>query len=119
VLQAAILYDTIEDTQTTPQELDEQFGQQVRSLVFPGWVPLPVEPSPAAWTGGDSVTSRFLWSDQWSGEKVVMMAQKEMSKKSAKAVPWVIISILSYAGSFFATPRMFKKASPICNKMRA
>jgi (p)ppGpp synthase/HD superfamily hydrolase len=36
VLQAAILHDTIEDTQTTPQELDEQFGQQVRSLVFPG-----------------------------------------------------------------------------------
>ncbi|MGH8093986.1 MAG: HD domain-containing protein [Chthoniobacterales bacterium] len=32
-LQAAILHDTIEDTQTTPQELDEQFGQEVRLLV--------------------------------------------------------------------------------------
>lgn len=32
-LQAAILHDTIEDTQTTPQELDEQFGQAVRLLV--------------------------------------------------------------------------------------
>src|SRR6266403_2155928 len=32
-LQAAILHDTIEDTQTTPQELDEQFGQDVRLLV--------------------------------------------------------------------------------------
>jgi (p)ppGpp synthase/HD superfamily hydrolase len=32
VLQAAVLHDTIEDTQTTPQELDEQFGQQVRLL---------------------------------------------------------------------------------------
>ena len=32
-LQAAILHDTLEDTQTTPQELDEQFGQEVRLLV--------------------------------------------------------------------------------------
>jgi (p)ppGpp synthase/HD superfamily hydrolase len=32
-LQAAILHDTIEDTQTTPQELDEKFGQEVRLLV--------------------------------------------------------------------------------------
>jgi guanosine-3',5'-bis(diphosphate) 3'-pyrophosphohydrolase len=32
-LQAAILHDTLEDTQTTPQELDEQFGEEVRSLV--------------------------------------------------------------------------------------
>jgi (p)ppGpp synthase/HD superfamily hydrolase len=32
-LQAAILHDTIEDTQTTPQELDEHFGQVVRLLV--------------------------------------------------------------------------------------
>jgi (p)ppGpp synthase/HD superfamily hydrolase len=32
-LQAAILHDTIEDTQTTPQELGEQFGQEVRLLV--------------------------------------------------------------------------------------
>ena len=33
LLQAAILHDTIEDTQTTPHELDEQFGQEVRLLV--------------------------------------------------------------------------------------
>ncbi len=33
MLQAAILHDTIEDTQTTAQELDEQFGQEVRLLV--------------------------------------------------------------------------------------
>jgi len=32
-LQAALLHDTIEDTQTTPQEPEEQFGQQVRLLV--------------------------------------------------------------------------------------
>jgi guanosine-3',5'-bis(diphosphate) 3'-pyrophosphohydrolase len=32
-LQAAILHDTLEDTQTTPQELEEQFGRAVRSLV--------------------------------------------------------------------------------------
>jgi (p)ppGpp synthase/HD superfamily hydrolase len=32
-LQAAILHDTIEDTETTPQELDEHFGQEVRLLV--------------------------------------------------------------------------------------
>jgi guanosine-3',5'-bis(diphosphate) 3'-pyrophosphohydrolase len=32
-LQAAILHDTLEDTATTRQELDELFGQQVRSLV--------------------------------------------------------------------------------------
>jgi (p)ppGpp synthase/HD superfamily hydrolase len=32
-LQAAILHDTLEDTQTTRQELDERFGQQVRLLV--------------------------------------------------------------------------------------
>lgn len=32
-LQAAILHDTIEDTATTPQELDEHFGQEVRRLV--------------------------------------------------------------------------------------
>jgi len=32
-LQAAFLHDTIEDTQTTPEELDKHFGQEVRSLV--------------------------------------------------------------------------------------
>ncbi len=32
-LQAAILHDTVEDTQTTLKELDEQFGLPVRSLV--------------------------------------------------------------------------------------
>jgi (p)ppGpp synthase/HD superfamily hydrolase len=32
-LQAAILHDTLEDTQTTPQELDQQFGREVRLLV--------------------------------------------------------------------------------------
>jgi guanosine-3',5'-bis(diphosphate) 3'-pyrophosphohydrolase len=32
-LQAAVLHDTIEDTQTTPQELDEHFGEEVRLLV--------------------------------------------------------------------------------------
>ncbi len=33
MLRAAILHDTIEDTQTTPAELDERFGQEVRLLV--------------------------------------------------------------------------------------
>jgi (p)ppGpp synthase/HD superfamily hydrolase len=32
-LQAAILHDTIEDTETSPQELEDYFGQQVRLLV--------------------------------------------------------------------------------------
>jgi guanosine-3',5'-bis(diphosphate) 3'-pyrophosphohydrolase len=32
-LQAAILHDTLEDTQTTLRELAEHFGQEVRSLV--------------------------------------------------------------------------------------
>jgi (p)ppGpp synthase/HD superfamily hydrolase len=32
-LQAAILHDTLEDTQTTPEELDEHFGKEVRLLV--------------------------------------------------------------------------------------
>lgn len=32
-LQTAILHDTLEDTATTPQELDEHFGQEVRLLV--------------------------------------------------------------------------------------
>ena len=31
--QAAILHDTIEDTETSPQELEDYFGQQVRLLV--------------------------------------------------------------------------------------
>lgn len=34
MLQAAILHDTIEDTSTTAQELEERFGQAVRSLVL-------------------------------------------------------------------------------------
>lgn len=33
VLVAAILHDTIEDTETTPQEIEELFGQEVLSLV--------------------------------------------------------------------------------------
>jgi (p)ppGpp synthase/HD superfamily hydrolase len=33
VLQAALLHDTLEDTQTTVEELDARFGQQVRHLV--------------------------------------------------------------------------------------
>lgn len=32
-LQAAILHDTLEDTATTPAELDEHFGVEVRKLV--------------------------------------------------------------------------------------
>jgi hypothetical protein len=31
--QAAILHDTIEDTKTSPQELENHFGQEVRLLV--------------------------------------------------------------------------------------
>lgn len=33
ILQAAVLHDTLEDTQTTPQELRGRFGQQVCALV--------------------------------------------------------------------------------------
>ena len=33
VLQAAILHDTIEDTQTTPEELESVFGKRVREVV--------------------------------------------------------------------------------------
>ena len=33
VLQAAILHDTIEDTQTTPEELEANFGPRVRKVV--------------------------------------------------------------------------------------
>ncbi|MEX2126364.1 MAG: HD domain-containing protein [Woeseia sp.] len=33
VLQAAVLHDTLEDTQTTAHELDERFGTAVRCLV--------------------------------------------------------------------------------------
>src|SRR5579871_5119268 len=34
VLQCAVLHDTIEDTQTTAQEIEEQFGAEVRSVVL-------------------------------------------------------------------------------------
>jgi guanosine-3',5'-bis(diphosphate) 3'-pyrophosphohydrolase len=33
LLQAAILHDTIEDTETTPEELERHFGKRVRQLV--------------------------------------------------------------------------------------
>lgn len=33
-LIAAILHDTIEDTETTPEELEERFGSEVRALVL-------------------------------------------------------------------------------------
>jgi GTP diphosphokinase / guanosine-3',5'-bis(diphosphate) 3'-diphosphatase len=33
VLQAAILHDTIEDTETTPEELEANFGPEVRKIV--------------------------------------------------------------------------------------
>jgi GTP diphosphokinase / guanosine-3',5'-bis(diphosphate) 3'-diphosphatase len=33
ILQAALLHDTIEDTQTTPQELEEVFGSEVSHVV--------------------------------------------------------------------------------------
>jgi guanosine-3',5'-bis(diphosphate) 3'-pyrophosphohydrolase len=33
ILQAALLHDTLEDTETTPAELDQEFGPQVRQLV--------------------------------------------------------------------------------------
>lgn len=32
-MQAAILHDTVEDTDTTFEEIEDQFGQEVRSLV--------------------------------------------------------------------------------------
>lgn len=31
--QAAVLHDTVEDTNTTLEEIEEQFGEEVRSLV--------------------------------------------------------------------------------------
>src|SRR5215204_5537826 len=34
VLQAAILHDTIEDTDATPEEIGREFGADVRSLVL-------------------------------------------------------------------------------------
>jgi GTP diphosphokinase / guanosine-3',5'-bis(diphosphate) 3'-diphosphatase len=33
VLCAALLHDTVEDTQTTPQELEEHFGAEIRHIV--------------------------------------------------------------------------------------
>ena len=33
ILQAALLHDTIEDTHTTPEEIEEQFGSEVQGLV--------------------------------------------------------------------------------------
>ena len=33
-LQAAVLHDTIEDTETTPEELDRHFGREVRDVVM-------------------------------------------------------------------------------------
>ena len=33
-LQAALLHDTIEDTETTPGELEQLFGSEVRDLVL-------------------------------------------------------------------------------------
>jgi guanosine-3',5'-bis(diphosphate) 3'-pyrophosphohydrolase len=33
VLQAALLHDTVEDTDTTLQEIEEHFGREVRDLV--------------------------------------------------------------------------------------
>jgi guanosine-3',5'-bis(diphosphate) 3'-pyrophosphohydrolase len=33
ILSAAILHDTVEDTQTTPEELEAAFGARIRSLV--------------------------------------------------------------------------------------
>jgi len=33
-LQAGMLHDTVEDTDTTPDEIEEQFGYEVRSLVM-------------------------------------------------------------------------------------
>src|ERR1051325_3561723 len=34
VPQSAILHDTVEDTHTTPDELEEQFGAEVRRVVL-------------------------------------------------------------------------------------
>src|SRR5215208_6377229 len=34
VLQAAILHDTIEDTDATPEEIEREFGSDVRDLVL-------------------------------------------------------------------------------------
>jgi guanosine-3',5'-bis(diphosphate) 3'-pyrophosphohydrolase len=36
VLQAALLHDTIEDSETTPKELEQYFGAEVRDLYFNG-----------------------------------------------------------------------------------
>jgi (p)ppGpp synthase/HD superfamily hydrolase len=33
ILQAAILHDTIEDTETTPEEIEREFGAEVRKMV--------------------------------------------------------------------------------------
>ncbi|NIP83419.1 MAG: HD domain-containing protein, partial [Gemmatimonadetes bacterium] len=33
-LQAAVLHDTIEDTETTPEELEARFGREVRAVVM-------------------------------------------------------------------------------------
>ena len=33
VIAAALLHDTIEDTNTTPEELDQEFGEKIRKMV--------------------------------------------------------------------------------------
>jgi (p)ppGpp synthase/HD superfamily hydrolase len=33
ILTAAVLHDTVEDTETTPEEIEAHFGRQVRALV--------------------------------------------------------------------------------------
>lgn len=34
ILQAALLHDTIEDTETTPEEIEAKFGSKVRQIVM-------------------------------------------------------------------------------------
>ena len=34
VIAAALLHDTVEDTETTPEELEQEFGKQIRDIVL-------------------------------------------------------------------------------------
>ena len=48
-LVAAVLHDTIEDTETTAQELEEQFGRTAREVVEEVPLAFPFVPRPSSW----------------------------------------------------------------------
>lgn len=64
VLAAAVLHDTVEDTGTTPEDIEKEFGPRVRALMMAeSEDKMPDSPAPDTWQARKEATLQHLKKD--------------------------------------------------------